>query len=312
MPRPRQRLPDEWSAEPFAVHAALARGIRVGRLSESDLVVPFAGVRTTRGSVDHIGLLRAHALRAPGDQFVSHTSALLAWGAPLPRRIEGGTALHIATFTESRPRARNAIAHRLDPDRCRVVQIDGLAVTDPATSWALSASILGSADLVAVGDFLITGTHPFDATPPLCTLDELAEAVDRMAGTRGIRRAREALALIRYGSLSRQETFMRLMLVGAGLPEPRLNLRILAGERLVAMVDAAFERYRVAVEFESLLHMDPAKFRRDIRKQQELAAAGWDLHRLTSNEVDPRLGAPASRAAVSRIRRSLRQRGWRS
>lgn len=305
MPRPRQQIPAEWVERPFAVPHALARGLRIGRLSEADLVVPFRGVRSASGALTHRRLLAAHALRNRDDLVVSHTSALLLWGAPLPRAVERESAIHLSTFGEIRPRMRHAIAHRLDAARCTTARLDGAVVTDPSTSWVLSAPLLDLDSLVAAGDFLVTGTHPFDGAPALATLDGIAEAVDRVPGARRIRRARDALALIRYGSLSRQETLVRLMLARGGLPEPALNHRVVERGRLVAMVDLAFVRERVAVEYESLLHMAPAKFRRDIRKQQELAAAGWTVHRLTSDDVDPHLRTPASRATLGRIERSL-------
>jgi hypothetical protein len=184
-------------------------------------------------------------------------------------------------------------------------------ITTPAVSWVMSAPLLGLDDLVAAGDFLVTGTEPFDGAPPQTTIRELAATVAARPGDRGIRRAREALELVRYGALSRRETWGRLMVVRAGLPEPELNYRVChpsGGE--VAMVDLAHPEFRSAIEYESLLHLSPEKFRRDILKQQELAAIDWVTHRLTSNEVDPRLRTLESRAAIARIRACLRDRGW--
>ena len=132
-----------------------------------------------------------------------------------------------------------------------------------------------------------------------------------MVGARGIRRAREALDLVRYGPLSRRETQLRLMFWRGGLPEPELNLRVhTPGGRFLHMLDLAHPAFQTGTEYESLLHQDPEKFRRDIRKQQELAAFGWSIHRLTSDEVDPGLRTPASRAALARIAADLRSRGW--
>lgn len=292
--------------------AALERGLSTDRLDAADLTTPFATVRTAAEELDIPRLCEAFALRQGPDQVVSHTTALLLWGAPLPPRIESGTAIHVSSIGASRPRTRHTIPHLLYPQRVATTRLNGLLVTDAATSWVQSAPLLGLDDLVAVGDYLLTGTEPFDGEAPLVTREELHYAVWRGIGGRGIRKAREALELVRYGPLSRRETFLHLMLSRAGLPAPALNFRVRdASGREIAMVDAAHERYQVATEFESLLHLDPAKFRRDIRKQQELEAAGWVVHRLTSDDVDPRLRTGASRAAVARIRRSLRERGWR-
>jgi len=304
-------LPDEWAHTPFRVRDALARDIPISRLSAPPLQALFNTVRSPGDRIDAARVATAFALRQGPDQVVSHTTALLLWGAPLPRRVEQQHTIHVSSVGGSRPRTQRTEPHLLSPGRTPVTHLDGLAITEPAVSWVQSAPLLSLEDLVAAGDFLVTGTEPFDGSPPLIRMSQLADAVRLQWGARGIRRAREALGLVRYGSLSRRESFTRLMLHRGGLPEPHLNHHVpdRAGGT-VAMVDLAYPEYRVAVEFESLLHLDPGKFRRDIRKQQRLADADWFTHRLTSDDVDSRLRTPASRSTLSRIRRSLLTRGW--
>ncbi|MFT4030550.1 MAG: hypothetical protein QM675_11805 [Protaetiibacter sp.] len=312
MPKVLEPLPEEWADAPFRRHEAIARGIAPGRLEASDLTAPFQTVRAPIGPLDPPRISAAFALRQGPDQVVSHTTALLLWGAPLPRRIETQQAIHVSSIGASRPRTRLTTPHLLDPERVSTTMLGNLTVTDAATSWVQSAPLLSLDDLVAAGDFLITGTEPFDGAPPLLAREDLRRAVARSTGARGIRRAREALDLIRYGPLSRRESFLHLMMRRGGLPLAELNYRVRDAQgREVHMLDAAHVRFLVGTEFESLLHLDPAKFRRDIRKQQELAAIGWAMHRLTSDDVDPRLRTPASRSAIARIRASLLARGWR-
>ncbi|PZQ89541.1 MAG: hypothetical protein DI534_06945 [Leifsonia xyli] len=276
-----------------------------------DLIRPFNAVRMPDAVLGPHELLAAFALRHGTDQVISHTTALMLWGAPLPRRLERLELLHVSSVGPARPRTAHTIPHRLYPERTPVTMLGDLHITTPAVSWVMSAPLLSLDDLVAAGDFLVTGTAPFDQAPPQTTTAELAATVAARPGDRGIRRAREALELVRYGSLSRRETFGRLMVVRAGLPEPALNYPVPhpAGG-VVAMVDLAHVEYRSAIEYESLLHLSPEKFRRDILKQQQLAAIDWATHRLTANEVDPRLRTPESRAAVARIRACLTARGW--
>ncbi|QEO09112.1 hypothetical protein [Protaetiibacter larvae] len=311
MPRTRIPLPEPLASGAFTVRSAQALGVSLDRLKAPTLRAPFHTVRMDDGPLDPVRLAAAFALRQGPDQAISHTTALVLWGAPLPARVEQQEAIHVSSIGPSRPRTRSTIPHQLDPDRTTITRLGELSLTDPATSWVLSAPLLGLDDLVAAGDFLVTGTHPFDAVPPLSTHAELSAATDAMAGARGIRRAREALGLVRYGPLSRRETQLRLMFWRGGLPEPELNFRVHApGGRFIHMLDLAHPAFRVGTEYESLLHQSPEKFRRDIRKQQELAAIGWSTHRLTSDEVDPRLRTPASRAALARIAADLRSRGW--
>lgn len=312
MSRAAAPLPNEWSSDPFRVGEARLLGLPPGRMAGHDLVRPFNSVRMTDAAPGPRELASAYGLRQGTDQVFSHTTALLLWGAPLPRRIEQQEQLHVSSIGPARPRTRRTIPHRLYPQRTPVTMLGDLHVTTPAVSWVMSAPLLGLDDLIAAGDFLVTGTEPFDGAPPLTTIAELSATVSARPGDRGIRRAREALELVRYGPLSRRETHGRLMVVRAGLPEPALNYPVphpTGG--VVAMVDMAYVEFGSAIEYESLLHMSVEKFRRDIRKQQELAAIGWVTHRLTADEVDPRLRTAESRAAVARIRASLHDRGWR-
>lgn len=311
MPRTREPLPEPLVGGAFPVRAAQELGVSLDRLKAPALRTPFNTVRMPTGPADPLRVAAAFSLRQGPDQALSHTTALHVWGAPLPRRVEQQEAIHVSSVGPSRPRTRHTIPHRLDPDRTPVTRLGELLLTEPATSWVLSAPLLSLDDLVATGDFLVTGTHPFDGAPPLITLDELRAATDALAGARGIRRAREALELVHYGPLSRRETHIRLMFWRGGLPEPELNFNVHAPDgHFIHMLDLAHPEFQTGTEYESLLHQDPAKFRRDIRKQQELAAIGWSTHRVTSEEVDPRLRTAASRAALARIAADLRSRGW--
>jgi len=336
MPREAAPLPDELRGEMFTVREAARRGVTRGRMSRPDLTTPFRTVRRPREATPPSGsaassrsnpsatspaspdahdpreLAAAYALRQSPDQVVSHTTALLLWGAPLPSTVEREQRIHVSSTGSARPRTRHTIPHQIYAGRAPVTMLGDLHLTMPAVSWVMSAPLLGLDALVAAGDYLVTGTEPFDGRPPLTTVAELTATVAARPGDRGIRRAREALELVRYGALSPRETRGRLMLVRAGLPEPELNYTVVdADDRAVAMVDLAFARFRTAIEYESLLHLDPEKFRRDIRKQQELEAIDWAMHRLTADDVDANLRTPASRAAVARIRATLLARGWR-
>jgi hypothetical protein len=204
MPLPHREIPIDLRARAFAVDAARMRGLSRSRLSESDLVVPFKGVRALASApLGARALVDAFTLRRPADHVISHTTALLLWGAPLPRRIERQDRIHVSSFDGITPRATRTIGHALDPDRTGVEWLGDLPLTAPAASWVLSAPLLGLDDLIAAGDFLVTGTEPFDGRAPPTSLDSLHTAVERHAGARGIRRAREALESVRYGPLSR-------------------------------------------------------------------------------------------------------------
>ncbi len=162
---------------------------------------------------------------------------------------------------------------------------------EPEDVWAQLSASLSVADLVAIGDTLITGTEPFDGVPPVSDAARLADAVRRHGRRRGVRSLRLALERIRYGSLSPQESRLRVALMDAGLPEPVLNFPIEEHGRRTAMIDLAYPDERVAIEYLGDHHRtEKSTYRADIHRRERLVERGWsvvfvtaadDLHHVT-------------------------------
>ncbi|WP_427135490.1 hypothetical protein [Pseudarthrobacter sp. S9] len=96
--------------------------------------------------------------------------------------------------------------------------LDGVRVTSPERTWLDLAAALALDDLVAAGDALVSEhgpevPAPREATSSICALNRI---VPDHGGARNIRRAREALGLIRVGADSPPETHLRLALVRPG------------------------------------------------------------------------------------------------
>lgn len=91
--------------------------------------------------------------------------------------------------------------------------------------------------LVVAGDFLLTGPRTARRTP-LCTLDDLVDAVRAHRGKRGAKALTCALAQVRPGPQSPRESLLRLALVACGLPRrpcsPPCSLRRASGIRISA------------------------------------------------------------------------------
>jgi hypothetical protein len=104
------------------------------------------------------------------------------------------------------------------------------------------------------------------------TLDELA---DRASGFRaeGGRALRQAIADIRQGAESRPESHLRLLIVGAGLPEPELNQEIHDPTgRLLARVDMLYRFERVIVEYDGAQHRtDDRQYEKDLCGSNDFA-----------------------------------------
>ena len=171
--------------------------------------------------------VRVFGPRMLDTQFFSHITAASLWGIPLPS-FGTGEPVHISVLSpQPRPRANGIAGHELDGKVTRLVSIDGIRVSDAASTWCQLAGMLALPDLVAVADYLLTREGE---EGPLLSFDELAEAVEERRGHRGAGQLRDALELTRLGSTSRVESVLRVLLHLAALPvgsptEPATNCR---------------------------------------------------------------------------------------
>lgn len=279
-------------------------GVSDDRLRAGDLSRPFHGVRVAAHAEETFWLrLSAYRERMPQAQFFSRTTAARIYRIPLPYWCEADSRLHVSVPDAAGfPRARGVIGHHANTEP---VQFAGYRVTRPVDTWCDLATTLPLDDLIVIGDFLITGTEPYDGKPPLASLEELDQAVRARKGRRGIRNLREALSQVRYGPLSPMETRSRLLIVRAGLPEPVHNFVVLDEVgRFVAMIDLAFVEWKVGVEYQGDGHREKERFRRDITRRENIEDEGWTVVYVSADDI---LRHPHQTAA--RIRSRLRARG---
>jgi very-short-patch-repair endonuclease len=273
-------------------------------MRSSDLGIPFRGVRSAHGDPDFAALCRAYAERMTSIQCFSHITAARLWDIPLPRSCMAENRLHVSSLGGTRPRIRGAIGHEISDKRYRLVEVDALRVTDPASRWLQLVSFLMLDELVIAGDHLVaeTLTHRPHA---LCSREALA---DRARGIRGHRMSvvRHALELIRCRSESPRETRLRLALVRHGLPEPELNFEIRDElGTFIARADMGYPAFKVLVEYDGEQHRtDSWQYHRDVERHDALLADGW-VH-IRARKHSPTTG---ERAPQARAERALRERG---
>lgn len=274
------RFPAALRRRPFRVREALQRGVAASCLRSRRLFRPFHGTRCWTPPRTHAERALAVAPRLRSDQAFSHTTAAHLLGIPLPRRLEEARLVHVTTIGKDQAiRVRGTVGHRVRADRASIVRSGTTPIIDPATTFVMLARLLSTDELIVVGDALVGWLN-------WCTAAELAAAVRRHRGSRGIRRARAALAEIRPGARSPGETRLRLALVRRGLPHPELNHDVIVDGRWVACVDLAYPDARVAIEYESDLHRtDPVTFRKDLSRGENLKDVDWWLVRATSEDV---------------------------
>ncbi|WP_066899943.1 hypothetical protein [Mycolicibacterium houstonense] len=159
-----------------------------------------------------------------------------------------------------------------------IVRVDGI----PVTSAARTALDIGC-------------WYPRDNA--VAALDALARATDlkaadvdllaqRHARRRGIQRARTALDLMDGGAQSPQETWLRLILIDAGLPRPQTQIPVFDGPGdPFAYLDMGWEDIKVAVEYDGEEHRSSNwRYNWDLRRAERIQRQDWINVRIAAGE----------------------------
>lgn len=133
----------------------------------------------------------------------------------------------------------------------------------------------------------------------LASLKSLKAWADANRGHRGVAALRRALELAEPATESPMETRLRLLLILAGLPKPRVQttLRDRSGAFL-ARPDLYYPTHRLAIEYDGVTHKD--SITGDNRRQNRLFDTGHKILRFTAGDV---LRNPS--AVVSLVRRAI-------
>jgi hypothetical protein len=126
--------------------------------------------------------------------------------------------------------------------------------------------------------------------------------MDRYRGARGIRAALTALALMDGEAQSPKETGLRLLLIDAGLPAPRTQIRVTDGVA-EAFIDMGYDEPMVGLDYEGRHHSDNrGQYVYDIGRAELIERLDW---------IDIRVVAEHSRGFIlHRVREAFSRRGW--
>lgn len=265
---PREPLPDG----PFLRARAIRAGLTQWELRRAFRPV-FRGVYVPVATViTDVLRYRAALLLAAEGSYLSHHSAARLLGGVVPDDPD----VHL---TSPGPRARmvGIAAHRAKQGQAVTIRSQ-LPVTTAGQTFLDLAQSLTLVDLVVLGDSLVKTER---VTP--------AELVALAAEARGphSRRARRAAGLVRQGVDSPMETRVRLLIVLAGLPEPKINhtIRDDAG-RLIHRYDLSYPDYRLVIEYDGRQHAESQEqWHSDISREEQLD--NWRVRRLVvvANDV---------------------------
>ena len=266
-------LPSDLTHRPFTVSEAIAAGVPAHRMFSHDLARPFHGVRVdARWPDDYLSRCEALSARLKPEHFFSHMTAARLHGFPLPVRLQRERELHVSSFAPVRPpRVTGVVGHSANRARTAVVEVNGLRAVSVSLAWCQLAPVLTLDELIVAGDRLLGRPRA------LTSRSEITGAVRAYGQAHGSRRLRAAASLIRERVESPRESWLRLALVRAGLPEPDVNVPILdsSGTR-IAIGDLVYPSSKVLVEYDGEQHRtDDRQYARDVVRLNDIAAEGW-------------------------------------
>lgn len=156
----------------------------------------------------------------------------------------------------------------------------GLRITTAARTFVDLAEEMTMRELVMVGDrFLRRG---------FATTDELAAAIERFSGRRGLRVARLAFVRLDGGSASGPESLTRLRFEDEGLPRPECNINIYdALGEFIGCPDLALKKPKILVDYDGRHHLSVEQQRSDSLRDRLYVANGWVHLRATYRDTQP-------------------------
>jgi hypothetical protein len=281
-------VPPSLAARPFTVAEARAAGVSWKVLQGSRFCSPTHGVYAPTGTdVTLVGRVIAALTALPAPCLATGVTGLQLMGVDV-----GPTdPLRFVTTHPRQVRRQGVRVTRVSI----LPPIRGLSAA-PEHCWLVAALELDLLQLVTAGDWLVR----LKLTSP----GAIAAYVGG-SSSRGSAAARPALALIRPRVDSPRETWLRLCLILAGLPEPECNPTI-QGVRRSGRVDLLFRGFRVIVEYEGEQHRtDARQWHKDIDRQEDFGGVGYLTVRVTKEHArQPRL-------VVRRVYEALCSRGYR-
>ncbi|MDO4289968.1 MAG: DUF559 domain-containing protein [Eggerthellaceae bacterium] len=160
---------------------------------------------------------------------------------------------------------------------------------------------------------------------PISSVADLSRYVQMCGGARGISSARSAVKHVRDGSASPRETdlAMRLLLPschgGFGLPDAVLNYRIDLSVRARAfsrgnyyVADLCWPHAKLAIEYDSDLHLTSDQLSHDAVKRAALEAEGYKVITVTRKQLnDPLEMLKVAKQAAHRLGRRIRPQSGR-
>lgn len=178
-----------------------------------------------------------------------------------------------------------------------VTKVAGIPVTTKARTAFDLARLLPRDEAVARLDALKRATA--------FKKEDVLRIAARHPGARGLKALRIALPLVDGGAASPKETWLRLLLIDAGLPAPTTQIPVVEGRgKLVRMLDMGWEEFMVGAEYDGDQHRtDRYQYAKDVRVKRKLTTLGWNVTYVIKEDRPDEVVKSVWDAMVSR--------GWR-
>lgn len=293
VPHMVDQLPASLSPGGFAFREGIAQGLTPGELRSKAFTTPFLGTRTVAEPETHLarGLAFAPLLRPW--QCLGGVSALAVLGLPVPWRFSRTTDVGVVSVTGRSAPARGGVrVRRILADRLDAWDVEGTRVASAPLAWALMGARGTVHELVVLGDAIVSTAEHYPGRRlqgPLATIDDLRRIAARWAGSKGAATLQSALPHIRELVESPRETDMRLFIVGAGMPEPEVQVKVHdpADGRFLGRADLMHRDARIVEEYEGEGHRAKGQWDRDIQKYRDFQRIGLHVVRATNRDFVP-------------------------
>ena len=261
--------------EAFLRRTALAAGITPKQLRGPGYRCVLPGAYVAAATVI-TPVLRVRAALLPYGEvaWASHASAARVYDLPIP--TIGWE--HVSVPRAGQRRRHQGVKVHVGGPAARTRIVRGVRVSQPLVLFVEMAGLLGLVDLVVLGDAMVRRRL---VTPE--ALVAFCAAVAHPAAAA----ARRAAAYVRRDVDSPMETRLRMLLVLAGLPEPRVNLTIRDEDgEVLRKYDLSYPAARVAIEYNGKVHgLTPGTWEADLERRDAVDDDGWRLLPVISSGI---------------------------
>lgn len=298
-------LPESLTLTPFTVYESRALGIPPKRLRAHDLSDGGRLIYLPAGrQLEIVERARVLAAATPG-AWASHETAAVLTRLGLPPWLGECPTIHLSKPHEL-PRVRRAgvTGHRVRLIPGELTDVDGIPVTAPPRTWLDLAAVLPLNYLIAMGDQLIRQPRPSLElrSEPYAYKDGLRLLIRQHPNMKGVEKARLALDEMRVGADSFPETFLRLALLDARLPEPELQLRLDPEDPRSPAADMGYRRYGIAMQYDGVHHLTREQQTRDNRRDEAFRSAGWAYFKVNADDLAEGFDSVITRIKRARLR----------